>query len=139
MYNTKLHDTYNRLRNGDTKLLKIMDEIVEYQVTDGRKQSHVMTYLNTEGTVIRYIVYIILLFTLAFGTTLMFNSINLVSDSVIPLAVSASIVCYALYHIFSLYKYLKLAEDYKNVMAYVRTLDPEMLKNSYYDYINNNK
>jgi len=139
MYNTKIHDTYNRLRNGDKKLLEIMDEIVEYQVTNGRKQSQVKVYLNTEGTIMRFIAYIILVFALAVGIALIWGAVNFVSISVILTIIPSLLVFYSMYQILNLHKYLLRADDYKNVMAYVRTLDPAMLEKSYYDYINRQK
>lgn len=116
-----------------------MDEIVEYQVTNGRKQSQVKVYLNTEGTIMRFIAYIILVFALAVGIALIWGAVNFVSISVILTIIPSLLVFYSMYQILNLHKYLLRADDYKNVMAYVRTLDPAMLEKSYYDYINRQK
>lgn len=131
-----IHNTYNRLRNGDKKYIKILNQIGKYKMTDGRWESQIEIYLNPQKTKVRFIVYIAMLVTLAIGMTLLFLTRNVPTIlTFIPLI----ILIYAAVQVINLQKFLHLAQDYKNVEEFFDIQDPKMVADEFNKQYGQNK
>ena len=127
----KLMDTYNRLRNGEKEYLEIMDNIIEYRMTNGRCKDEVKIYLDQKSMITRYAIYIGLCVSLAIGTALVCSIYDVYSISLILSAIPSMILIYAGIYYYGLQKYKKKSEKYIDVNDYVNTIDPQLIIREY--------
>lgn len=136
MYNNNnLHNTYNKLNNGNKTYLKIMEEIVEYYMTNGDKQSHVKVYLHKEFTTLKFLTYIALILSSAIGIAIIWAKLDMWSINLILSSIPTLIIGYACLQMLNLQKFLYRATDYLNVDEYINTLDPRVVAEAYYNYL----
>lgn len=136
MYNNDIHNTYNRLHNGDEQYLKVLGQIAEYKVTNGRKESQVKIYLNPKQTIVRFIIYIFLIVSAAIGIAILSSGLNNSIYSDILSTIPFFIFAYAAYQIINIEKYQKLAKVYLDINEFIKTIDPRLLTDIYTNYKN---
>ena len=129
----------SKIGKKDKEYIKVLDEVVTYEMTNGRMESQVIKYLDTEFETFVYIGSSFLLFVLAFGLAWVWELVDMINISLILALLPSILIVTGVFVIFSWRKYYIKSQTYLNVNEYVQSLDKSKLKEVFDNHMKNKK
>lgn len=127
---TNINTTYAKLRKGDKKLTKIMDELIEYRMTNGRKSSHVKNIMEYPSLNNRAI-FMICLCLAAFAAAIYLYFFLEVHQAFIPVVIlGGMVVIITITNLSSQKRFIA----YDDVNRVLNALPPEAIAEAYYKH-----